>query len=150
MTCSEIIDFLVKYVNSSYKIRADTRLNLTFDELKSDRDCIMFALSDKNTGIERKDITGMFVDGELIFNCYYRIMANDNGYADIDSIAVVNDLVSFIKENYKQVKTDDFYLSGVSIQSVAKLSAAYPNGVKDFVSEFSINYGRRINYGNIN
>lgn len=144
MSISEIVDFIISFVNSNYTIRSDGKLKLTFDELKSDKDSIMIGFSDDNTGVEKIDLTGLFVDGELVFQCYYRIMANDNGYADLDALKIVDDLVAFIKSNYKSIKTDDFYVSGVDIKAVAKLSAAYQNGAKDFVSKFSIKYGRRL------
>lgn len=144
MSISEIIEFIISYINSNYTIRSGTKLKLSFDELKSDKDSIMFSLADDNTVVEKKDLTGLFVDGELSIQCYYRIMANDNGFADLDSIKVVDDLVSFIKSNYKSIKTDDFYISGVVTKASTKLSAAYSNGAKDFISKFSINYGRRL------
>lgn len=144
MSISEIIKFIISYINSNYTIRSDKKLKLTFDELKPDKDSIMFSLADDNTVVEKKDLTGLFVDGEVSIQCYYRIMANDNGFADLDSIKVVDDLVSFIKSNYKSIKTDDFYVSGVVTKASTKLSAVYANGVKDFISKFSINYGRRL------
>lgn len=143
MSISEIIEFIISYINSNYIIRSGTNLKLSFDELKPDKDSIMFSLADDNTVVEKKDLTGLFFDGELSIQCYYRIMANDNGFADLDSIKVVDDLVSFIKSNYKSIKTDDFYVSGVVTKASTKLAAAYSNGAKDFVSKFSINYGRR-------
>lgn len=144
MSISEIIKFIIYYINSNYTIRSDKKLKLTFNELKPDKDSIMFSLADDNTVVEKKDITGIFVDGEISIQCYYRIMANDNGFADLDSIKVVDDLVSFIKSNYKSIKTDEFYVSGVVVKASTKLSAAYSNGAKDFISKFSINYGRRL------
>ena len=144
MSISEIIEFIISYINSNYTIRSGTKLKLSFDELKSDKDSIMFSLADDNTVVEKKDLTGLFVDGELSIQCYYRIMANDNGFADLDSIKVVDDLVSFIKSNYKSIKTDDFYVSGVVTKASTKLSAVYANGAKDFISKFSIKYGRRL------
>lgn len=144
MSISEIIEFIISYINSNYTIRAGTKLKLSFDELKPDKDSIMFSLADDNTVVEKKDLTGLFVDGELSIQCYYRIMANDNGFADLDSIKVVDDLVTFIKSNYKSIKTDDFYVSGVVVKASTKLSAVYTNGAKDFISKFSINYGRRL------
>ncbi len=144
MSISEIIKFIISYINNNYTIRSDKKLKLTFDELKPDKDSIMFSLADDNTVVEKKDITGMFADGEISIQCYYRIMANDNGFADLDSIKIVDDLVSFIKSNYKSIKTDEFYVSGVVVKASAKLAAAYSNGAKDFISKFSINYGRRL------
>lgn len=144
MSISEIIEFIISYINSNYTIRSGTKLKLSFNELKPDKDSIMFSLADDNTVVEKKDLTGLFVDGELSIQCYYRIMANDNGFADLDSIKVVDDLVSFIKSNYKSIKTDEFYVSGVVIKASTKLSAVYANGAKDFISKFSINYGRRL------
>lgn len=144
MSVSEIIEFIISYINSNYTIRSDKKLKLTFDELKLDKDSIMFSLADDNTVVEKKDLTGLFVDGEVSIQCYYRIMANDNGFADLDSIKIVDDLVSFIKSNYKSIKTDEFYVSGVVVNASTKLSAAYSNGAKDFISKFSINYGRRL------
>lgn len=144
MSVSEIIEFIISYINSNYTIRLGTNLKLTFDELKPDKDSIMFSLADDNTVVEKKDLTGLFVDGEVSIQCYYRIMANDNGFADLDSIKIVDDLVSFIKSNYKSIKTDEFYVSGVVVNASTKLSAAYSNGAKDFISKFSINYGRRL------
>ena len=144
MSISEIIEFIISYINSNYTIRSGTKLKLSFDELKSDKDSIMFSLADDNTVVEKKDLTGLFVDGELSIQCYYRIMANDNGFADLDSIKIVDDLVSFIKSNYKSIKTDDFYVSGVVTKASTKLSAVYANGAKDFISKFSIKYGRRL------
>lgn len=144
MTYSDIIAFIIDYVNANYNIRAGDKLKLAFDEMKADKDSIIFTPSDEASVGEKKDITGLFVDGEIPLNCYYRIMNNDNGYADLDAIKVVNDLVTFIKSNYKLMKTDDFYVSGVDIKSTAKLSTAYQNGVKDFISNFSIKYGRRL------
>lgn len=144
MSISEIIEFIISYINSNYTIRSGTKLKLSFDELKPDKDSIMFSLADDNTVVEKKDLTGLFVDGELSIQCYYRIMANDNGFADLDSIKIVDDLVSFIKSNYKSIKTDDFYVSGVVVKASTKLSAVYANGAKDFISKFYINYGRRL------
>ena len=144
MSISEIIEFIISYINSNYTIRSGTKLKLSFDELKPDKDSIMFSLADDNTVVEKKDLTGLFVDGELSIQCYYRIMANDNGFADLDSIKVVDDLVSFIKSNYKSIKTDDFYVSGVVTKASTKLLAVYANGAKDFISKFYINYGRRL------
>lgn len=144
MSISEIIEFIISYINSNYTIKSGTKLKLSFDELKPDKDSIMFSLADDNTVVENKDLTGLFVDGELSIQCYYRIMSNDNGFADLDSIKVVDDLVSFIKSNYKSIKTDDFYVSGVVTKAPTKLSAVYANGAKDFISKFSINYGRRL------
>lgn len=144
MSISEIIKFIISYINSNYTIRSDKKLKLTFDELKPDKDSIMFSLADDNTVVEKKDLIGLFVDGEISLQCYYRIMANDNGFADLDSIKIVDDLVSFIKSNYKSIKTDEFYVSGVVVKASTKLSAAYSNGAKDFISKFSINYGRRL------
>ena len=144
MSISEIIEFIISYINSNYTIRSGTKLKLSFDELKTDKDSIMFSLADDNTVVEKKDLTGLFVDGELSIQCYYRIMANDNGFADLDSIKIVDDLVSFIKSNYKSIKTDDFYVSGVVTKASTKLSAVYSNCAKDFISKFSINYGRRL------
>lgn len=144
MSISEIIKFIISYINSNYTISPNSKLKLTFNELKPDKDSIMFSLADDNTVVEKKDITGMFVDGEISLQCYYRIMANDNGFADLDSIKIVDDLVSFIKSNYKSIKTDEFYVSGVVVKASTKLSAAYSNGAKDFISKFSINYGRRL------
>lgn len=144
MNVSEIIEFIISYINNNYTIRSDKKLKLTFDDLKPDKDSIMFSLADGNTVVEKKDITGIFVDGEISLQCYYRIMANDNGFADLDSIKIVDDLVSFIKSNYKSIKTDEFYVSGVVVNASTKLSAAYSNGAKDFISKFSINYGRRL------
>lgn len=144
MSISEIIKFIISYINSNYTIRPNSKLKLTFDELKPDKDSIMFSLADDNTVVEKKDITGIFVDGEISLQCYYRIMANDNGFADLDSIKIVDDLVSFIKSNYKSIKTNEFYVSGVVVKASTKLSAAYSNGAKDFISKFSINYGRRL------
>lgn len=138
-----ILEFIISYINNNYTIRSGTKLKLSFDELKPDKDSIMFSLDD-NTVVEKKDLTGLFVDGELSIQCYYRIMANDNGFADLDSIKIVDDLVSFIKSNYKSIKTDDFYVSGVVTKASTKLSAVYANGAKDFISKFSINYGRRL------
>ena len=144
MNYSDIIAFVIDYINSNYRIRAGDNLKLTFDEMRSDKDSIIFTPSDEASTGEKKDITGLFVDGEIPLNCYYRIMNNDNGYADLDAIQIVNDLVTFIKSNYKLIKTDDFYVSGVDIKSTAKLSTVYQNGVKDFISSFSIKYGRRL------
>lgn len=144
MSISEIIEFIISYINSNYTIRSGTKLKLSFDELKPDKDGIMFSLADDNTIVEKKDLTGLFVDGELSIQCYYRIMANDNGFADLDSIKIVDDLVTFIKSNYKSIKTDEFYVSGVVVNASTKLLAVYANGAKDFISKFSINYGRRL------
>lgn len=144
MTYSDIIVFIIDYVNTNYRIRAGDKLKLTFDEMKADKDSIIFAPSDEVSAGEKKDITGLFVDGEIPLNCYYRIMNNDNGFADLDAIKVVNDLITFIESNYKLMKTNDFYISGVGIKSTAKLSTIYQNGVKDFISSFYIKYGRRL------
>lgn len=144
MKIVEILQFIIDYVNKYYKIRADGKLKLTFDELNPDKDSIMFALADDNTGSENVDLTGLFADGEISIDCYYRIMSNDCGYEDLYSIGIVDDLMYFIKSNYKSIKSDNFYVSGVDIKSSCKLSTAYQNGAKDFTSKLVIKYGRRI------
>ena len=144
MSISEIIEFIISYINSNYIIRSGTKLKLSFDELKPDKDSIMFSLADDNTVVEKKDLTGLFVDGELSIQCYYRMIASDNVFCDLYSIYVVGYFVSFIKSNYISIKTDDFYVSGVVTKASTKLSAVYANGAKDFISKFSINYGRRL------
>ena len=70
MSISEIIEFIISYINSNYTIRSGTKLKLSFDELKPDKDSIMFSLADDNTVVEKKDLTGLFVDGELSIQCY--------------------------------------------------------------------------------
>lgn len=54
MSVSEIIEFIISYINSNYTIRSDKKLKLTFDELKPDKDSIMFSLADDNTVVEKK------------------------------------------------------------------------------------------------
>ena len=53
MSISEIIKFIISYINSNYTIRSNSKLKLTFNELKPDKDSIMFSLADDNTVVEK-------------------------------------------------------------------------------------------------
>ena len=65
MSVSEIIEFIISYINNNYTIRSDKKLKLTFDELKPDKDSIMFSLADDNTVVEDL-MRGYIYNGERL------------------------------------------------------------------------------------
>ena len=74
----------------------------------------------------------------------FRMMKSSSGMQDLDAISVVDSLYSYIKNVYKSVNSDIFYIDKVSQISGAKLDTVYQSGVKDFRGIFELSYERKV------
>lgn len=141
---SSIVKDLISYLRDNYTF--PTGVKLDFNMLNTSKSCMCLALNNDNTITEKvSDVTGLYVTGTIVFDVVYRTMALTNGTSDLDATEVIDNLIDFIKLNYKQnVGVNGFFVEKITCNSSGVLSRVYQGGVRDYKGIFTLTYERMV------
>ena len=120
--------------------------NIKFDELSTSKDSMCLATTEGSTPVETiADVTGTAYKGKLELNLIYRVMLSRDGSKDLDYIGVVDNILDYLKRNYKSIEDNFFFIDNLTEKSRCTLETVYSGGVKDFKCVFVVNYERSVN-----
>lgn len=120
--------------------------NIKFDELSTSKDSMCLATTEGSTPIETiADVTGTAFRGKLELNLIYRVMLSRDGSKDLDYIGVVDNVLDYLKKNYKSIEDNFFFIDNLTEKSRCTLETVYSGGVKDFKGIFVVSYERSAN-----
>lgn len=118
---------------------------IKFDELSTSKDSMCLATTEGSTPVETiADVTGTAYKGKIELNLIYRVMLSRDGAKDLDYIGVVDNVLDYLKKNYKSIEDNFFFIDNLTEKSRCTLETVYSGGVKDFKCVFVVNYERSV------
>lgn len=116
-----------------------------FDELSTSKDSMCLTTTKDILPQEKvADVTGTAFRGTLYLSLTYRVMSSKVGMKDLDYAKVLDNAYEYLRQNYKSIEDEFFFIDNISQKSGGVLETVYSGGVKDFNSVFIVTYERSV------
>lgn len=140
---ADVLESIMSLLNENVLKNSTYKLKFSSLEVTSDSLCLAYPQSVSNPE-QASDCTGSWVSCTMRLVLIRRVMQTDS--FDDESVVFnqLKELLGYLKLHYKELADENFYIDSVSELSSPHIDTVYSGGAKDYSSEFSIYYERKV------